>query len=931
MEEHAQSGQDGEVRGQAVRASLIGREAEIAAVETFLAGAPGAGALVLEGAPGIGKTTLWEAGLEAGRRHGFRVLSARPSDAEARLAFAGLIDLFDGVETRQLDGVPPPQLEALEVALLRAAPPGRTLEPHAIALGTLNALRALADAGPVLIAIDDVQSLDTQSASPIAWAARRLEGIPVAFLLARRPGPSSPVEDALEHRPLAHLSVRPLTLGATRRLLHERVGSTPSRQLVRRIYDVTLGNPLFVLEVGRALRDDDLLRAGRELPVPHEVEELLGIRVAGLPVPVRRLLLAVALSEDLSVGELAELEEFRALDAALDAGVVRVEGDVIRASHPLLAAAATQSAGAAERRQLHRRLAGVVVEPELRIRHFALATVRPDAELAARIAASAAEAARRGAAQAAVELSAHSLRLTPRNDPERVARVLERGHYLEVAGELDALEALLTPLVDQLPAGEPRVRAYMMLSAVGAANDDVRRCLARALAESADDARLRATVVADLAMNTCLSRVEGIPAAASLLTETHISAREIGPDVEQPVLYALGWARALCGRPLDDLVERFRSVSDAAVHIATSLERIVAQRLAWRGEIVAARGTVTALLSTAEERGERTSYALQRLHLCELELRAGRFGSAEQLLDDWAEPGARELMHWAVYHRCRALLAAGRGNSAGARALAAEALSRSEATGVQWDRLETMRALGIAALLDRSPDEAARSLRAVWDHTQREGVRDPGVFPVAPDLVEALAELGELDEAAVVTSRVRDLAEEQSHPWGRVSARRCSAVTSLAVQYEEQAAHALEEAAREYAELDLAFDRGRTLLSLGRAQRRHKKWGAARATLEQAAVLFDELGSQGWAEVVRAELTRVGARRPAPTGDLTPTERRAAELAAQGLSNKEIARALVVTVSTVEFHLSNTYAKLGIRSRGQLAGRVGPGSQPPPG
>ena len=109
---------------------------------------------------------------------------------------------------------------------------------------------------------------------------------------------------------------------------------------------------------------------------------------------------------------------------------------------------------------------------------------------------------------------------------------------------------------------------------------------------------------------------------------------------------------------------------------------------------------------------------------------------------------------------------------------------------------------------------------------------------------------------------------------------------------------------------------------LGRAQRRHRKWGAARATLEDAALAFDELGSSGWAEAARAELERVGARRAPDAGGLTRAERRVAELAAQGLTNKQIAQALVVTVSTVEFHLSRTYAKLGIRSRAQLAGRL---------
>jgi DNA-binding CsgD family transcriptional regulator len=155
-----------------------------------------------------------------------------------------------------------------------------------------------------------------------------------------------------------------------------------------------------------------------------------------------------------------------------------------------------------------------------------------------------------------------------------------------------------------------------------------------------------------------------------------------------------------------------------------------------------------------------------------------------------------------------------------------------------------------------------------------------------------------------VTSRLERLAEEQDHPWGLVTARRCASQTALALVYDEAAATALEEAAAAYARLGLRFDAARSLLALGREQRRSRKWGAARSSLRRAEAAFDELRSPGWVEQARSELERVGARRPAPAGELTPTERRVAELAAEGLANKEIAQALVVSVSTVEFHLS---------------------------
>lgn len=230
-------------------------------------------------------------------------------------------------------------------------------------------------------------------------------------------------------------------------------------------------------------------------------------------------------------------------------------------------------------------------------------------------------------------------------------------------------------------------------------------------------------------------------------------------------------------------------------------------------------------------------------------------------------------------------------------------------------------------MVAHKPAQTADSLRAVWEHTRREGVDEPGVFPVAPELVEALAELGELGQALAVTDRLRQLAEQQEHPWGLATAKRCDAVVRLAsAPYDEHAAATLAQAADDYDKLGLRFDAARSLLSLCRAQRRLKKWAGARDSLEGAVAAFDELGSVGWAELARSELVRVGGRRPTPSGELTSAERRTVELAAEGLSNKEIAQALYVAVNTVEVHLSHAYAKLGVRSRTQLAQRLaGPG------
>ncbi len=227
-----------------------------------------------------------------------RVLVSRRSSAEG-LSFAGLIDLLDGIDVAALSGLAAPQAHALQVALLREEPDGSTA-PEAAGVGFLSALRILAAREPLLVAIDDVQWLDPPSAEALAFAARRLDGSSVAFLLTRRRGRASTLEQVLDQRYLERLEVRPpLSLGAIRYLLSQRLGLTLPRQLVRRIADATLGNPLFALEVGRTLAEQGLPTIGAELPLPDAIEELLDTRVERLPPSVRRVLLAIALNGDL--------------------------------------------------------------------------------------------------------------------------------------------------------------------------------------------------------------------------------------------------------------------------------------------------------------------------------------------------------------------------------------------------------------------------------------------------------------------------------------------------------------------------------------------------------------------------------------------------------------------------------------------------------
>jgi DNA-binding CsgD family transcriptional regulator len=897
---------------------IVGREAELASLNRFLeSGMPRA--FVLTGDPGVGKTTLWEAGVDLARRRGLRVLSARGSGAETQLASAALIDLLDGVGHESLGDLPPPQLRALEVALFRAEPTGAPPEAHVIGLGLLNALRSLAAEESLLLAIDDVQWLDRTSSDALVFAARRLDSEPVAFLLARRPGPPSPLERALEAKSVDGLDIGVLTFGAARRVLSERLGLSLPRNVLRRVFETTLGNPLFTIEIGRTLLARGTPAIGEDVPLPETVEELLGARVAALPDPVGRLLLAVALSADLRVAQAGEISAPPALDDGVDAGVLVLDGDRLRPAHPLFATAAKNRAGIAEQRELHVTLARLTADEESRALHLALAAAAPDEELAATVGAAAAGAAARGTRQDAALLAEHALRLTPADEAARTERLLVLGAYLAFAGEKQRLTDLLSPELEAMPAGVPRARAlHLLTDGAVSNNDEIRRYLEDALAASGSDQALRAIVLSELALNDVVIRVQRIREAEASALEALAAATEAG--AEQHALHTLGWARALLGRPIDDVCDRFRAVSEAAPELAGSPERVAGQRLTWRGELDQARAVLSSLLALADERGESYSYVLQRLHMCQLELRIGDCEAAARLLDEWAQSSERVM--WSMYERCRALLEAARGSAEEADRWAAETLAGAERAGNRWDRLEALRARGTAALLSHDPARAVEDLRAVWEHKEREGVEEPGVFPVAPELVEAMIGLGRREEALAITGRLRELSSAQEHPWGLVTAARCAALVRLSGGYDEDAVAALERAADDYGELGLRFDRGRTLLVLGRGQRRSRKWAAARDSLARAAAAFDELGATGWADEARTEQARVGGRKGKATGELTPAERRVVELAADGLANKEIAHELFITVRTVEFHLKHAYAKLGIRSRAQLARRL---------
>lgn len=897
-------------------ARIVGRESALAVLERFLQTSGEPSVHVLTGPPGIGKTALWESAL-AGMGSAATTLRARASEAEAQLSFAGLTDLLAGIDPRLLAALPAPQQYAIEVALHRRTPDAGPPEDLAVSLGFLAALTLLADRRPVVVAIDDVQWLDRATADVLAFAIRRLldTPLPVRFLLAQRSGTDARLLRATTADRRAELPIEPLSVGAVRSILFERLGLTLTRRTLHRLCETARGNPLFALELGRAIIERGT--GDEELALPVNVEELVGTRISRLPDEQQHVLVAVAICSALHPAELEAAVGSDVVEAAVAAGLITVERDTVRVDHPLLAAAALASATHSRRREVSGTLAAVVTNEQLHARLLAGAATEPSETVAATIAAAAEGAERRGAFDDAVELTGHAFRLTPAESDARPRRLLLYGRLLAVSGRPAEAIELLTSQLETLPSGRMRAEALIGLASEVTDPVEVRAFLERARSECPEDAGMRAAATAVLALRVAVIELRDVAGSEARLVAELPHAAATGPELAEEFAINLLWINALRGYSVDEAFVRFPELRrDATVPLQ---EMIDAQRLIWRGEIAKAREQMARLIARSEL-GTRF-YALNRLYLCELELRCGHWDAAERLLAEWAESSDDEFV-WPMYERCQAHLAAGRGNAVETERWVAETLARAAITDEGWNRLAATHARGLGALAAGVTDAAITSLREVWEHTQSEGIDEPGVFPAAPDLVEALCDARGLGEARLVAKRLAELAERFEHPWARLATRRAHELIRLAEGDAE--ATGLATLAADYAAAGLEFDSARCLLAAGRAERRRRRWASARDLLERAVTAFDELGSAGWAEQARSELSRVGARKPSPKGDLTPTEARTAALAAQGLANKEIAAALHVTVHTVEVHLSRTYAKLGVRSRGQLAAHLRP-------
>ena len=916
-------------RGMA--AEVIGRDVELGSIEAFLARiGDGPGALVLAGEAGIGKTVLWEAGVEEARRTLDRVLVHRSAEAEAALSFTGLSDLLVPVFEEVAAELAPLRRRALEVALLLVEPGKDAPDPRAIGLALLDVLRMLAEQGPVLLALDDLQWVDPSSAGALQMALRRLQDERVAVLATVRTAPDTTVPAELDRafppERLVRLLLGPLSVAALHHLLRERVGLELTRPELVRVQEASAGNPFFALELGRELvRTGSRPTAGKALPVPESLYELLGGRLARLPTGTGDVVLfAAALARptvDLVVKAHGHRETVvEALGTAAREGVIELDDSHLRFAHPLLASICYQQAPIWKRRAVHGALARAVADVEERGRHMALSVDGPDAVAASYLDAAAEQATARGATAAAGELSELAADLTAGDRELERQRRLRAAKFHSLAGNGAHAVLLLEQSLTEVPEGLERSDVLFELASTLRADPHTTiERLDEALGNAAGDEIREARI---LAYRGWIRVFQADIDAA--LVDTR-AALEKAERIGDPALIAamIGHVAIAEGRAGDftpGLVERGVELEQRLalqLQYNESPSVSLSRRLAGQGDLDRARALLEEIETKAAARGDERLRAQAHGARARIEWFAG---NCKLALDLATEAHELHPPYPAPGRTPGSPQSSRRGRPRPRRAGACVGRSALVAAEQASDREWAILSAGVLARLEFALghlDAALGYVRELPGELLSKGYKDP-TAPIWGDAIEILIAGGDHEQASVYLTEYKSSSSRAGSPWAVAVALRCRGLLAAADEDLASALEALEQSLIELEELPYPFERGRTLLALGTVRRQAQQRKAAREALEGALAIFEELGARLWAEKADAELKRISGRRTS-SDELTETESRVAELAARGRTNKEIAADL--------YHggehgrgasLPRVYRKLGIRSRAEL-------------
>jgi DNA-binding CsgD family transcriptional regulator len=913
-----------------VEEGLLGREVELAAVDALLDHAgSGFAALVLEGEPGIGKTTVWREGVRRAEALGFTVLACRPAEAEAKLSFSALTDLLESVPSDTLSELPEPQRRALGVALLRTDAGEVAVEPRAVAAGLRRVLADLAAGASALVAIDDAQWLDSTSARALEFALRRVNDARLGVLAARRSA-SPPTRERLELADADRLVLGPLSLAAVHGLLKARLGRSLPRPLLLRVYETCGGNPFYALEIAREVLDSGTA-PGEALPVPKDLRRLVQRRLRRLSADTRETLLAAAATSESTLHLLhsaLERDPTVSLEEAEKAEVVEVVRERVAFSHPLYAAAIYASAPSEQRRRLHRRLSRMVVDPEERARHLALAAEGFEEATAVVLDEAAEHARRRGAPDTAAGLAAQACGLTP---PDQRARLLRRtikaAEYQFHAGELQRAREALEAVVPVAEEERVRAEALRLLGEIRFHESSFVEAMPlfeEALALT-DDNALRAMIELQLAFGT---NVAGDFATARVHASRALELAEpLGPQGGLAEALAVSaMVEFLCGEGVDERkVERSLGLEDADRQVTAQLRpSLIAGYLRlYEGRLQESVRILGAVRARMLERGGDSDLTWVSSYLAWGECWRGNLSAAAthaaESIDGAEMIGATPL-------RCFALAFATLAPAyAGERALAQEQIEEcrelAPSVGFAIALFWAGWAQALLALSEEDAQTAANALAPFLPRIETEGVPEPILWFFVPEAIEASIGVGEAERAERLLNLFEASARRLGRGWALMAAGRCRSLLLAARGELEGASRWADEAVELGRRLEVRLDFARTLLVAGRIKRRRRQKRAARELLDEALTIFEDAGARLWAKQTRRELDRA-VFRPAAFDELTESERRVAELAASGLKNREVAARLFMSPKTVEANLARAYRKLGIHSRAELGAKL---------
>ncbi|WIM85861.1 LuxR C-terminal-related transcriptional regulator [Candidatus Mycobacterium wuenschmannii] len=911
------------------------RQADVHAVHEFLDRTlSGPAGMVIEGEAGIGKTTYLLRVAEAATAQGFRVLSTAGALTEARYAYAAVADLLETVDPAVIANLPAVQRTALERVLLLTGD-GPPTNERTVAAAFLSVLQHRGSGAPILVTIDDAQWLDVSSQVVFGYAARRLTGrIGVAVSVRIGEPRRNETPGWLRFaRPdsVARIRLQPLPLGGVHALISQRLGRTLPRPVITRIHEISGGNPFFALEMARAVADEP---SRGVVGLPDSLAALVRQRIGRPDDELSAVLLAASCAVFPTVERLS-----RAIELSVDrvvevvesvgaSGVVELDGNKVRFCHPLFARGVYSGASPPQRRAMHRRFADTVEEPELRARHLALSATTGDPAMLEALDKAAEVTMAQGAPAAAAELLDLAIKL---GGDTSLRRIRAAEHHFR-SGALDQAGVRLQSTIDRLtPGSSLRCVGLMLVAAITGHDDSMLNAVAaltQAVAEVDDPVlALQGRLLLAPATGLIGEMQESVEHAQAAVVE----AERLGLDglvsqaltmwVTVTFIHGLGFDRSALQRALE--LEDPNGWAGATFQ-ATAVAAVAA---GWAGELVDAREQMRKVQRRYLQEGTEIDILWADHHATMMDIWLGRYGDATAGAEDAVQRaeqlGGKHML--TTSWTCQAAAAAYTGREDETRQAARSAIDAAQSMGTFHLLAPAMTALGFLEVSLSNYAAALAVLEPVLASFDPAHDTEIMVGAYLPDAIEALTALGRHDEAEPLVEALESAGVQHDRPWLLAVGARGRGHVLAARGDLESAESAAQNALSHHQRLPMPFELARTQLLLGQIQRRRRRRQAAETTLQECLEMFERLGAPLWAQRARGELERLNI--PVADGHgLTAAERRVAELAASGMSNKQIAAELFIAPKTVEMNLSNVYRKLGIRSRGGLAGALNPGN-----